>query len=231
MASAVAVTKETVRQWVQDKAPRLAAALSYYTVFALAPLLVLVIGVAGLVWGSQAARAAVVAQASGLVGPESAATVDQLLVNAQHAHSGWPGAAIAVLGFVVGATGVFSELQGALNTVWGVDVRQGGWKHAVKTRLLSFSLIVVVGFLLLVSLVLSAAWAAVAAHLRSMLQGGALALLGTLVDMVVSLAFVHALAGRHLQGPPGCQGRVARHVGRCLRHGGASDRGPLQTAP
>jgi membrane protein len=179
--------QETGRQWLQDKAPRLAAALSYYTVFALAPLLVLVIALAGIVWGTEAARSAVVAQASGLVGPESAATVDQLLSNAQHAHSGWLGTTIAVGGFILGATGVFGELQGALNTIWGVDVREGGWKHALKTRVLSFSLVVVVGFLLLVSLVLSAAWAAIAGHLRSMLAGGALALLGWAVDVLVSI--------------------------------------------
>lgn len=182
-----AAWRRTAQEWVQDKCPRLAAALAYYTAFALAPLLLLVIAVAGTVWDSASARAAVVEQASSLVGPSSAATIDGILDRAQHVRSGWLGPTLAAAGFVVGATGVFGELQGALNTIWGVDVRRGGWRHALQTRLLSFSLIVVVGFLLLVSLVVSAAWHAVAGRLHTMLDGTSLVLLGTLIDVAVSL--------------------------------------------
>ncbi|MFO1535039.1 MAG: YihY/virulence factor BrkB family protein [Thermoplasmatota archaeon] len=179
--------RQTLAEWVQDKCPRLAAALAYYTAFAMAPLLVIVIAVAGALWGQAEVRGAVVAQVASLVGPGSAATVSELLDQAQHTRAGWLGTGIAVAGFLVGATGVFGELQGALNTIWGVDVRRGGWRHAVKTRVLSFSLLVVLGFLLLVSLVVSAAWHAVAARLRTLLDGTALVVVGSLVDLVVSV--------------------------------------------
>ncbi|HEX2065880.1 MAG TPA: YihY/virulence factor BrkB family protein [Candidatus Thermoplasmatota archaeon] len=190
---ALGTWRRAAREWVQDKCPRLAAALAYYTAFALAPLLLLVIAVAGMLWDSAAVRAAVVGQATSLVGPASAATIDEVLGHAQRARSGWLGATVAVAGFVIGATGVFGELQGALNTIWGVDVRKGGWRHALKTRVLSFSLIVVVGFLLLVSLVVSAAWHAVAARLRTMLDGTFLVALGTAVDLAVSLGLFTVL--------------------------------------
>jgi membrane protein len=184
--------RRTGAEWVQDKCPRLSAALAYYTVFALAPLLVIVISVAGALWGNGPVRGAVVAQVASLVGPAAAATVNELLDNAQAHRPAWA-TAVAVGGFILGATGVFGELQGALNTIWGVDLRKAGWRHVVKTRLLSFSLLLGVGFLLLVSLVLSAAWHAVANRLEAVLVGGALEALGRVVDVVVSIGLFTVL--------------------------------------
>ncbi|HUR62042.1 MAG TPA: YihY/virulence factor BrkB family protein [Candidatus Thermoplasmatota archaeon] len=193
MAALVPMVKETLRQWIGDKAPRLAAALSYYTVFALAPLLILVIALAGAVFGADAVRAAVMAQATDLVGPAAAGTIDEALANAQHAKGGWLATGIAAIGFALGATGVFGALQSALNSIWGIDVRRGGWRHVVKTRVLSFSLVVMVGFLLLVSLVVSAGWAAASAHLRGMLQGRWMLALGGAVDVAVTVGLFTAM--------------------------------------
>jgi membrane protein len=148
----------SAREWSNDKAPRLGAALSYYTIFSLAPVLLLVVAVAGMFLGSDAAQGKIVDQLSGLLGTE-AATVIQTMLEKAGQHKG--GILATVIGFVtlvVGATGVLIELQDALNTVWKVVAKPGrGVKGILRDRLLSFGIVLGFGFLLLVSLVLSAA--------------------------------------------------------------------------
>ena len=152
-----AVAAETGREWKRDKVPRLAAALAFYTLFSLAPLLVIAIGVAGYFFGREAARGEVVAQFSGLVGTAGAQAIETLI-----ASTGTPGkgALAAILGLVtllVGASGVFGELQDALNTIWNVEPKpSGGWRTFLQRRFLSFAMVLGTGFLLLVSLLLSA---------------------------------------------------------------------------
>ncbi len=149
--------KETATEWQEDKVPVLAAALSYYTVFSLAPLLLIAIAIAGAVFGEEAARGEVVKQIQGLVGQEGAEAIQSMIQNAQKPESG--GAIATVIGIVTllfGASGVFGQLQDALNTIWEVKPKpDGGWKSFLQSRFLSFGMVLVVGFLLLVSLMLS----------------------------------------------------------------------------
>ena len=154
--------KETFSEWVADKAPRLGAALSYYTVFALAPVLLVVIAVAGLVLGPEAAQGKIVEQLSGLLGEDAASIVQTMLVNANRRGTGVMATVIGIATLLVGATGVMVELQGALNTVWKVIPKPGqAVKLLIRSRLIGLGLVLSMGFLLLVSLVISAALAAV----------------------------------------------------------------------
>jgi len=145
------------KDFMEDKAPRLAAALSYYTAFSLPPLLVAVIGVAGVVYGVDDVRERILSQVAGLVGPDSAATLGQAVINAQQTTGSGVALILGFLTLLIGATGAFGQLQEALNTIWEVEPKKGGgiWR-LVRSRLLSFGTILGTGFLLLVSLTLSA---------------------------------------------------------------------------
>lgn len=149
--------REAGAEWNNDKAPRLGASLSYYTIFSLAPVLLLVIAVAGLVLGPQAAQGRIVAQLDGLLGSEAAKAIQTMLEKANHRGGGILATIVGFVTLIVGATGVMIELQDALNTVWKVVVKPGrGLKGILRDRLLSFGIVLGFGFLLLVSLVLSA---------------------------------------------------------------------------
>jgi len=137
------------------------AALAFYTLFSLAPLLLIVISVAGLVFGEDAARGAILGQLSGLVGAQSAATIEALLVSLNRPAAGVTGTLVGLAMLLVGATTVFGELQDALDRIWRAPKRTGNGLWALlQTRLLSLGLVLGIGFLLLVSLVLSAGLAA-----------------------------------------------------------------------
>ena len=146
------------KDWFEDKAPRLAAALSYYTAFSLPPLLVLLVGIAGLAYGADAVRDRMVGQIAGLVGEESARLLGEAIAEAQLT-TGTVGAVVIGFGVLLfGATGVFGQLQDALNTIWEVKPTETGgiWK-AIRSRLLSVGAVLGAGFLLLVSLAVSTA--------------------------------------------------------------------------
>lgn len=151
--------KSAFQEWNDDKAARLAAALAYYTLFSLAPLLILVIAIASLFFDSEAVRSQIMGQMEALVGGTSADFVRTVLDNANRpgGSSGWVASAISLVLLLVGATGVLTQLQLSLNTIWNVEVRPDvGFMNLVRKRLLSLGMILVIGFLLLVSLVLSA---------------------------------------------------------------------------
>lgn len=151
--------KKAGASWVDDYAPSMGAALSYYTVFSLAPLLVIVIAIAGLVFGQEAARGEVFAQLSGLLGTDAAKTVEELLNAASKPSQGIPSAVVGVVVLLIGATTVFGELQDALDRIWRAPVREGstGLWGLLRARVLSFGMILGIAFLLMVSLVMSAA--------------------------------------------------------------------------
>lgn len=156
------LVKKAGASWVEDYAPSMGAALSYYSVFSLAPLLVIVIAIAGLVFGEEAARGEVFAQLSGLLGADAAGTVEELLNAAAKPSQGIPSAVIGVVVLLIGATTVFGELQDALDRIWRAPVREGstGLWGLLRARVLSFGMILGIAFLLMVSLVMSAAVAA-----------------------------------------------------------------------
>ncbi len=155
------IFKGAATGWLDDSAMRLSAALSYYTVFSLAPLLVLVVSVVGFFWGSQNAtiQANLVGQMRAQIGPEAADAIAMMLENTDRPGSGSTLATVlGVVALLIGATALFGQIQEAINTVWGVkpDPKQGAIWSLVRQRLLSFGMILTVCFVLLVSLVLSA---------------------------------------------------------------------------
>ncbi|MBW4579513.1 MAG: YihY/virulence factor BrkB family protein [Tildeniella nuda ZEHNDER 1965/U140] len=185
--------KDTVTEWQEDKVPLWAAALAYYTVFSLAPLLLIAIAIAGVVFGEDAARGEIVGQIQGLVGKEGATAIQSMIQNANRPGSG--GTIATVVGVVTlmfGASGVFGQLQDALNTIWGVKPKPGqGIKSFLQARFLSFAMVLVIGFLLLVSLVLSAALAAIGTFFNQLLPD--VAIVGQLVNFLVSFGFITLL--------------------------------------
>jgi membrane protein len=164
---------EIARSWSAHQVSRFAASLAYYTVFSLAPLLTLVIAIAGFVFGKQAVSDQLVAQISGLVGTDGAKAIQVVIANAQTHHTTGVFATItSVAVLIFGASAVFVELQDALNVIWEVRPKPGRVVATVVwQRFMSFAIILAVGFLLLVSLVLSALITAIENHLRSRVPG------------------------------------------------------------
>jgi membrane protein len=149
--------KDAAGEWSEDRAPRLGAALAYYTVFSLVPLLMVVIAIAGFVFGEEAARGEILRQISGLVGEKSGTMIQDMLQNASEPKNGIMGSLIGIGTLLLGASGVFGQLQDALNTVWEVKPKPGrGFMGLIRDRFLSLVTVVGTGFLLMVSLVLSA---------------------------------------------------------------------------
>ena len=154
--------KAAVKAWVDDYAPSMGAALAYYTLFSLAPLLIIVIAVSGMVFGQEAAQGEIVVQLRGIMGEEGAVAVQGILKAAREPAQGIVATIVGIVVLLLGATAVFGELQSALDRIWRVpapDGESGIW-HLLRTRLLSFGLVLGLGFLLVVSLVVSAALAA-----------------------------------------------------------------------
>ena len=157
------IIKAAVTAWVDDYAPSMGAALSYYMLFSLAPLLVIVIAVAGMVFGQEAAQGEIVAQLRGIMGSEGAMATEAMLKAAREPVKGLVATIVGVVALLLGATAIFGELQSALDRIWRVPARKkasGIW-NLLRTRLLSFGLVLGLGFLLAVSLVVSAALAAI----------------------------------------------------------------------
>jgi membrane protein len=157
VAELLAVVRATGREGSADKVPRLAAALAYYALFSLAPLLVVAIGVAGFFFGHDAARGEVVAQFKSLIGRAGAEAVENLLASTGSPEKGAMPAALGLVTLLIGASGVFGELQDALNSIWNVEPKpSASWKSFLRRRFFSFTMVLGSGFLLLVSLLLSA---------------------------------------------------------------------------
>ncbi|HEV8253985.1 MAG TPA: YihY/virulence factor BrkB family protein [Vicinamibacteria bacterium] len=188
----ISMLKAAAADWKEDNAPRLGAALSYYTIFSLAPLLLIAIAIAGLVFGEQAARGQIVAEIGGLLGRTGAEAIQAMLENAREPGSGLVAAVIGAVMLLVGASGAFAELRGALNVVWEAPPPpRRGLLGAVRERLASFAMVLVLGFLLLVSLLISAALTAVGSFAEGHLPGGLLALRS--LNGVLSFAVVTVL--------------------------------------
>src|SRR6476620_6946766 len=153
--------KAAAADWSHDRAPRLGAALAYYTVFSIVPLLIVIIGIIGLVFGQEAAQVAIIEQLSNLVGEQSAAAIKDMIERAEKPSTGLVSTLIAVVVLLSGAAGLFGQLKAALDTVWGVEAKEGrGIWGFVKDNFLSFATVLGTAFLLLVSLLLSAGLAA-----------------------------------------------------------------------
>lgn len=186
------ILKETATGWDEDNVARLAASLAYYTLLSIAPLIILAVAVAGLAFGQEAAREHIGGELASVVGGGAATAIQSI---AKNAHTPGTGVFSIVVGIVVllfGASGVFGELQSALNTVWDVAPKPGrGIWGVVKDRFFSFTLVVGVAFLLLVSLIVSAALTWIGQIFAGSLPGGAV--LWQILNFCISIAVVTAL--------------------------------------
>lgn len=184
--------KETYTRWSAAKPFQLAAALAYYTLFSLAPLLLIAIAVAGLVFGRETTERQILTTFQGLVGPQGAQAIQGMLQSASAPTSGLLATVIGIVTLGIGAGGVVGQLQEALNTIWEVEVKPGGglWS-LIRTRFISFAMVLGVGFLLLVSLLISAALAAMLQVTRGILPGGEV--LWHAIEFIVSLGLITVL--------------------------------------
>lgn len=148
---------DTASAFSNDNAFKLAASLSYYTIFALGPLLIIIISLSAIFYGKQVVEGKLFEQLSNLIGADAALQIQNILANAQHTHATSLGAVIGFVILFIGATGVFTEIQGSINFIWSVRAKpKKGWLKYLLNRLLSFSLVVGLGFVLLVSLIINA---------------------------------------------------------------------------
>jgi membrane protein len=184
------ILKETVREWNDDKVPRLGAALAFYSMLSIGPLLLIVISVAGAAFGHDQVSNYMFDEIRRLVGEPGAEAIRTILVNSHNQKTSYIATLIGVVTLIVSATGFFAQLQEALNAIWNVE----GDVHSdvasfIKKRILSFAMILGIGFLLLVGLVISAALSAISALLAGVMPGVVLHLL----NLVVSFAVITVL--------------------------------------
>lgn len=188
----LSILKETYSDWSEDNASRLAAALAYYTAFSVAPLLLITIVVAGFVFGREAAQGQIFGQLQGLLGPDAAGVIQTSVANSQSSGAGTLSAVIGIATLIWSASGLFSQLQDALNTIWEVRPDpNAGILETVKRRSLSMTMVLGIAFLLLVSLAVSAGLAAVGSLLGNVLPGGTV--VWQVINFLLSFALITAL--------------------------------------
>lgn len=162
--------KEAVNEWLGDKASKLSAALAYYSVFSLAPLLVIVISISGLFFGEDAARGEVADQLKDLAGESAASAIQSLVQSADHPATSLLATMVGLVTLLFGASGVFGELKDSLNMIWGVSPKPGRTVQTmIRDRFLSFSMVLGIGFLLMISLATSAVLSAVSVYMQAYL--------------------------------------------------------------
>jgi membrane protein len=189
---AYALLKEAGSAWVDDNAPSMGAALAFYTVFSLAPVLIVAISVAGLAFGQRAAEGEFSRQLQSLVGETGARAIQAILQSANRPALGIIASAIGLGTLLVGASGAFVELQDALNKIWKVQrTSESVWLLVIRQRFLSFGLVLGLGFLLLVSLVVSAALGAAGNFIAPLLRWPVFSL--ELVNFLLSLGVIALL--------------------------------------
>lgn len=184
--------RQTFKEFGEDKAPRLGAALAYYTIFSVAPLLLIAISIAGFVFGEEAAHDQIARQLSGVLGPETAKILDEMIEAAAKPKTGTIATIIGIVTLLFGASGVFMQLNDALDTIWNVERKKAsGIIGFLKERFLSLAMVFGIGFLLLVTLIFDAGISAMGGYLDRRFPGGE-ALLQTL-QIVVSFGLVTVL--------------------------------------
>jgi membrane protein len=180
------IVAQSISSWLDHSASSLGAALAFYTLFSVAPILIIALAIAGWVFGPHTAETEVLAQLQALTGSAGADALKNLLNSAHYSDKKGMAAIAGIVTLVVGATSVFGELQHALDVIWGAPDRkqEAGWWSVLRRRLLSFGMVLGVGFLLLVSLVASAILAAFGGWLESQFPG--LQIVLPLLDVAVS---------------------------------------------
>jgi membrane protein len=190
----LALLRETVQEWQEDNCLRLGAALSFYTLLSLAPLLVVTIALVALAFGERMAQGEVMARVETLLGADTAATVREMVERASQPRSGLLASAIGLGMSALGASGLFGQLQQALNDIWDVRPAAGGGVRAMlKKRAGSFSMLLLIGFLLMVSLGAGAALSALSERIAGLFPGASAA--SRAADIVITLAMTALLFG------------------------------------
>ena len=188
--------KSAGNAFIDDNCFKLAASLSYYTVFALGPLLIIIISLVGFFFGREATQGHIYPQINGLVGSEAALQIQDIIKNIQQSESSTTGAIIGAFVLLIGATGVFTEMQDSINYIWSVKAKpKKSWLKFLINRLLSFSLVIGIGFLLLVSLVINALLNAISVRLTRLFPEYDIDLYNSLnmIIMVVSITGLFAV--------------------------------------
>ncbi len=187
------LVRDAAGSWIDDYAPSMGAALAFYTLFSIAPLLLIVISVAGLVFGEQAARGEIFGQLASLLGADSAKTVEAMLQGLNKPDAGLLGTLVGLIVLLIGATTVFAELQDAMDRIWRAPTRPsgGGLWRLLRARLLSLGLVLGIGFLLIVSLIASAALAALSKWWGPWF--GELAAIARVLELALSFGFITAV--------------------------------------
>ncbi|MCB9458088.1 MAG: YihY/virulence factor BrkB family protein [Anaerolineaceae bacterium] len=184
--------KTTFKEWNEDKVPRLAAALAYYTAFSIAPLLIVVIAVIGLALGQDAARTQIISQIQGELGQDAAQVIQTMIESTSDKDTGIWATLIGIVAIVLGAAGFFGQLQDALNTIWEVTPKPGGGIiKMVKERFFSFTMVLGIAFLLLVSLMISSLITNLSGFVGGMLPG--IETLVQLINFLVSFLIITLL--------------------------------------
>lgn len=184
------ILKETFSDFIEDNALSRAAAIAYFTILSLGPVLVICIAIAGLVFGQQAAQGAMVGQLQGLMGEQAAQAVQTMVASAGKHKSGVWATIIGFVTLLITASGVFGEMQSALNFIWKAQPK-GGMSTILKARAASLGLVATMGFLLLVSLVVSAGLSALGEYLNTIMPG--IKLILQFANILISFAMVSAL--------------------------------------
>jgi membrane protein len=183
--------KDTVLAFINDEALSRGAAIAFYTVTSIAPVLLIVIAIAGLAFGRDAAQNAITAQLSGLMGQQTAEVLQAAVANASSKSSGIMATIIGIITLLVTASGVFGEMQSALNVIWKAKPKGTTVSRLIRARAASLGLVVTLGFLLMVSLVVSTALTAFGNYLDAILPFGKIIL--TVLNVLVSLLLISCL--------------------------------------
>ena len=192
----IAMLRQSFDDWNEDNAPRLGAALAFYTILSISPMVILVVAIVSLVFDRSRAQDHLLSQVQALVGPDGKAAVQSMLASGQKASSGVVATLIGLATLIFGASGVFGELRSALNTIWEVKPKTGsGFVLLVKERIFSFGMVISVGFVLLVSLLASAGLAAMTKFFNGLLPIPSLVLglfnfLISFIGIAVLFAFI-----------------------------------------
>lgn len=187
--------KDTFNGFMGDKGLKLSASLSYYTIFSLAPLLLLVISLAGVIYGQEASEGRIFEEINGLIGNEAAAQVQQIIRNLQLSGKSTLSAIIGAITLIIGATTVFGEIQDSINMIWRVKAKpKKGWLKIIKDRLLSGSIIIGLSFLLIVSLIINGALMALNDILKAYFPDLTIILLNG-ANVVISFTVITLLFG------------------------------------
>lgn len=193
LRAAADVWRAALAGWWTDNVPRLGASLAYYTLFSLAPILVIAVAIAGLVFGEDAVRGQIATQLRGLLGTTGADAIQSVVLSASVKQQAAAATVLGLVALVFGGTGVFVELEAALNDIWKVKSRTAnrGIVGMIRDRLVSFGLVAIVGFLLLVSLLVSTALAALGRYAAGRLPMPAL--VWGAIDLAFSLTVITVL--------------------------------------